>query len=901
MAADAEVSALSPTDDSQERSHVCKICSRAFKRSEHRIRHERIRMPDLPLLTPKNALIAVASVHEDMLAIVRHERTLHADEQALQAEAGQPSPPASGDGEKPAKRRKTSRAAASDAGSRRGSFAGSHKGTLVTDVFPSPESSNVADFFETNDQEAPNMTLSGIDAFNEMDEHNVAAEIKEINAMPAPTMTTTQQPTIAPQSTSNIQEDDTSFDFLHTDAFDDSGLANLNFDGMDIFDMLPSIQQDVMAQSMASQTPMGGSHEALVFTPSPLPVDNQSHVKAPPSVRTQTLETRPAQSTTSTDRTRRDSIETTSTNQMEASLPNIQKHPSAKAPPIRITPQTRSTLIHDLATRLGPGHNAELPSEVILEKCLRAYLDCCHVHMPFLHLRTFKVNKCPSPLLLAMCAIGSLYRLERNIAGDLFDRASKALERTLANQALKMNLGWVKPKSSSISNVDYHPLWVAQTQHLIIFFSTFSGDPKAVRKGLDLLPQLTMDYRFRAAALSHQRQTASDSQNWHDWIELESSKRILYATFVLSNLLTITYGIPPALSILQDGEVDMPDDEALWNAPTRDQWRLRMVVRKPRPRFTMRDAVVQLMHGETAANGSLFTDWSPLIATIAMHAISVQMWNGIQCVHLYEEGKTLATVISSVPDPSSATFGYDYIRVRSFRHLENSLSRCRTMITRSNSEGETTWSDYDGPLLFNCAALLRIAYARSLTGMGSLNRVVLLSADGKLVGRMIEDYVCAPQSRGSYWNKVMGTVFEGFCTPIKAGMLLTQKTAALTWSIEHAIAGWDTVLLFTKWAHKLEQVGMRSERGVGGGLEEEEAVMVDKLRRLLRDACVDLEGGKRVVSMAGEMARLWASFYDDTWVWGVTPRIGWVLRELAVAYEKDLAKLSSELDSSAAV
>ncbi|KAF4548089.1 Fungal specific transcription factor domain-containing protein 64 [Elsinoe fawcettii] len=845
--------------------------------------------------TPKSDHIAVDSVREDMQGsqdlVVRHERTLHADEQALQAETTQLSPPASGDGEKPAKRRKIN-SSTSDAGSRRASFAGSQNGTLATDVFPSPESSNVADFFEgAAGQESTNLSLDGIGAFNNMEENSLALDAA---AMPAPPQIGTQQGTIAPHDTSAIQDDDAGFDFFHTDAFDDSGLANMNFDGMDIFELLPSIQQDVMAQSRASQTPQGGSTEALVFTPSPLPNEAQQQLK-PPSLQAQPQEIRPAPSTTSTDRTRRDSIETTSTNQMEASLPHIQKHPSVKAPPIRITPQTRSTLIHDLATRLGPGHNAELPSEVILEKCLRAYLDCCHIHMPFLHLRTFKVNKCPSPLLLAMCAIGSLYRLERNIAGDLYDRASKALERTLANQALKMNLGWVKPKSGSLPTSDHNPLWVAQTQHLIIFFATFSGDPKAVRRGLDMLPQLTMDYRFRAAALSHQRQTASDNQNWHDWIELESSKRILYATFVLSNLLTITYGIPPALSILQDGEVDMPDDEALWNAPTRDQWRLRLVVRKPRPRFTMRDAVVQLMHGETAANGSLFTDWSPLIATIAMHAISVQMWNGIQCVHLYEEGKSLASVISSIPDPASATFGYDYIRVRSFRHLENSLSRCRTMITRSNSEGETTWSDYDGPLLFNCAALLRIAYARSLTGMGSLNRVVLLSADGKLVERMIADYVAAPQTRGSYWNKVMGNVFDGFCTPIKAGMLLTQKTAALTWSIEHAIAGWDTVLLFTKWAHKLEGVVKRSERGVGKGLEEEEGVMVDKLRRLLRDACVDLDG-KRVVSLAGEMARLWATFYDDTWVWGVTPRIGWVLRELAVAYEKDLTKTVNELE-----
>jgi len=61
-------------------------------------------------------------------------------------------------------------------------------------------------------------------------------------------------------------------------------------------------------------------------------------------------------------------------------------------------------------------------------------------------------------------------------------------------------------------------------------------------------------------------------------------------------------------------------------------------------------------------------------------------------------------------------------------------------------------------------------------------------------------------------------------------------------------------------------------------------------------------------SAASELARMWAGFYEDTWVWGgmsskiartptklsstnifvlstVTPRIGWILRELGNAYE----------------
>ena len=41
-------------------------------------------------------------------------------------------------------------------------------------------------------------------------------------------------------------------------------------------------------------------------------------------------------------------------------------------------------------------------------------------------------------------------------------------------------------------------------------------------------------------------------------------------------------------------------------------------------------------------------------------------------------------------------------------------------------------------------------------------------------------------------------------------------------------------------------------------------------------------------SLAAKLARYWAGFYDDTWVWGVTPRMANVLRELADCYESKL-------------
>ena len=57
--------------------------------------------------------------------------------------------------------------------------------------------------------------------------------------------------------------------------------------------------------------------------------------------------------------------------------------------------------------------------------------------------------------------------------------------------------------------------------------------------------------------------------------------------------------------------------------------------------------------------------------------------------------------------------------------------------------------------------------------------------------------------------------------------------------------------------------------------------------RTIRDLLSEFEdeSSSPMDSLAAKLARFWASFYDDTWVWGVTPRMGWILRELANCYQ----------------
>src|ERR1700761_1664203 len=92
-------------------------------------------------------------------------------------------------------------------------------------------------------------------------------------------------------------------------------------------------------------------------------------------------------------------------------------------------------------------------------------------------------------------------------------------------------------------------------------------------------------------------------------------------------------------------------------------------------------------------------------------------------------------------------------------------------------------------------------------------------------------------------------------------------------------------LLVTKWVHAIE-IETRSDKG--RPITELEGQTMQAIKNLL----AEVEDGFDTEvdsSLAAKLARYWAAFYDDTWVWGVTPRMANILRELATCYEANLA------------
>ncbi|KAL2411615.1 hypothetical protein ABEF92_005097 [Exophiala dermatitidis] len=572
--------------------------------------------------------------------------------------------------------------------------------------------------------------------------------------------------------------------------------------------------------------------------------------------------------------------ETYQTPQMEK--PVVDKHVN-----LVFSEEVRTALLEDLSHRVSDDllQGFRLPGITALQKCLGTYVDSFHVHMPIFHLQTLKLSSTPSPLLLAVCAIGALYRLERKVAASLYLMADQALCATVdrrgrPNQKPRLLEDWTQPVTEEPRS-HRECIWTSQARLLLSMFACFSGEPDVVAKAIVQLGEFLIDYRELAPTVKCHK-PGLEWLTWEQWIERETVKRLLYGHIMFGNLVTITYGIPPGYSIVSDGYIEMPCEQCLWDASTPEKWQELAAWTGKSSSLSLRDAVSKLMCANPSNDvpDECWT-WSPFAVNVVINAVSIQIWHITQ-------GSYFLGHFSGHEWPQETQKSQLWVQT------EAALSRCRALITQARSDADYAWAEADGPLLFNCLAVLRVSYCRTFTGIGAADSMMLLKGSRAELVASIEDFVAMPQDRSDRVTRAVTRAFEGMLIPYKSGTLLIKKTAALTWAIGHALAGWETALLVTKWVYTIE---VQSRRGINGTITEREAQTMQSIRDLLADLEDDESVNQNSVCLAATLARHWAGFYDDTWVWGVTPRMGWALRELANCYESSLPDGTGRLAS----
>jgi len=72
-----------------------------------------------------------------------------------------------------------------------------------------------------------------------------------------------------------------------------------------------------------------------------------------------------------------------------------------------------------------------------MQQFVKCYLICFHKHFPIIHLPSLDLTTIPCHLMLAMCAIGALYRLRRKTAHNLWQCADQICEKVIMNNMFR--------------------------------------------------------------------------------------------------------------------------------------------------------------------------------------------------------------------------------------------------------------------------------------------------------------------------------------------------------------------------------------------------------------------------------------------------------------------------------
>lgn len=524
----------------------------------------------------------------------------------------------------------------------------------------------------------------------------------------------------------------------------------------------------------------------------------------------------------------------------QASLEN-----ASEPPKLSVSENTYRSICGDLQARVKKEEwdQSKLPGAQELQKFMESYISCFHRHFPIIHFPSLNLDSSPSPLILAICCIGAMYRLDRRRATILYELASPLLHSAIY-------------PSRKVSPPSPGPLWAVQGSLLLSMYAVFSGRSALVVSSIESTGLFVTEYRLRRTSLM--ADSNFDVQGWEDWAGRESSKRLLCGILILSNLVSITYGTNPWFSVGEDLQVELPAKDNLWDAQTSSQWSEIQKKAKPSPQKTIKEAMLHSLSQDNPAfppkEEQRVSGFANLVVA---HAANIHVW------HLSHLSQCLvAGGNESLLASASA-----------------SLDRCSNALSYGKTGNGHPFEDYRHPysadahssLGFNTSSLLRIASTRLLFAAGSassFNRFVLASDSKHEIAGAAQAFL-KQQAAGST-DELTTSGAERACDffrmPAKVGSLLVRKTAAFGWSIEIAVAWWDTALFLTKWVHAVQT-------GEGERVGEEERRVLELVRTGLREMMVEEDGvlggaQREDGSLAARMARACAVFLEDTWVWG---------------------------------
>lgn len=458
------------------------------------------------------------------------------------------------------------------------------------------------------------------------------------------------------------------------------------------------------------------------------------------------------------------------------------------------------------------------PSRHALSRYMAGYISGLNEHLPFIHVPTLSVARCPPELTLALAAAGSHYRFENSRGIELFHAAKAILLERLRRRdsrrtttTLPPNPQWgpnstPRVSSSVVSNPSNSPfpqqqfipfmdntslpgedaegqMEIIRTFLLLTIFASWESHPDILRDMLALQTTLARLVRDHGLKESPATTTPPESLSWPDWSRLEADRRTKLVVYCFFNLHSIMYNIPP-LILNSELNLNMPCSADEWKANTASQWRR---VRRPSSDTnttptpsSFQDALANLFTKSAAAATSSTpppsNPVSPLGNYVLIHAIIQQIFFARQ-------------LCLSAPSMAGTSLRPDDLAV-----MGNSLSAWKRG-WRQTPESSIDPQNPAGPIAFTSTALLGLAYIRLHLDLGPCRRLV--TQDPVQIAHALND--SPPLTRSSRLIMALLHSAHALSIPVRLGIDFVARTHSFFWSIQHSICSLECAFLLSRW------------------------------------------------------------------------------------------------------
>ncbi|KAF3809919.1 hypothetical protein GCG54_00014133 [Colletotrichum gloeosporioides] len=391
---------------------------------------------------------------------------------------------------------------------------------------------------------------------------------------------------------------------------------------------------------------------------------------------------------------------------------------------------------------------------------------------------------------------------------------------------------------TSLTDEGIHAL---QTMMLLTAFAAWSGTKEDLRAALQFHGRLAFAVR-QEWALSEYGEGA-ETNTWEVWLARESLKRltivrVTFCIFTLMNLMTIAYDIPSPM--LLEAQHGMPAHENQWCARTEVDWI-----------EAMRCAGIQTWPSAQAIVERLVDESLPVPSHIGMFGCHVLISFLVQKIILLRR---------SCPTK-------DVIYLENRRCFIRALRRWQLM-WESEPEASLSPDHPQGPILFNCTALLRVAYIRLVSDYSPIRRGFAASCSEDKIASSITG-IEAP-IRDADTTRAAIQACLALRVPTQLGFKMIARTSFWVWSVQHALSYFECALLLSKWLQANQQAS---------DLSAEERRIRHMLEQTVGPSNGSFQAEESSTRLDVRVLKRWAELFktENTTVWQIMPKMARIL------------------------